>query len=319
MSRKSWHLDRRTFLKGVGVAAAVPYLEAMAPVGRAPRGDLKSRLCYVYFPNGAGMPKEGDPKWGQWRWFPSGEGSTYEFTNTLESLAPHRSKLSLLGGLSHPLSRNLLGHLAGDTWLTAGDMRGDQYLNRISADQVAARHLGKHTRYRSLVLSTDGGIGYKSRIATLSFDDNGRPIPSEHRQRQIFERYFSPDGGATSDERRKSLRQGRKITSQVRKTPVRAGDILLLLVPHDSGPDVAGWLGCLPLADRGLTVTQDTKTWAAIALFAGAVAAQVLVSWVTAPIVPRAAALTGVPALAAMSIPSLRPLEYSRTISPRTG
>jgi len=67
-------------------------------------------------------------------------------------------------------------------------------------------------------------------------------------------------------------RQGRKITSQVRKTPVAAGDILLLLVPHDSGADVAAWLGGLPLADRGLAVTQNSKTWAAIALFGGAVA-----------------------------------------------
>ena len=67
-------------------------------------------------------------------------------------------------------------------------------------------------------------------------------------------------------------RQGRKITSQVRKTPVRAGDILLLLVPQNSGGDVAAWLGCLPLADRGLAVTQNSKTWAAIALFGGAVA-----------------------------------------------
>ena len=68
-------------------------------------------------------------------------------------------------------------------------------------------------------------------------------------------------------------RQGRKITQQVRKTPVRAGDILLLLVPRDSGQDVADWLGCLPLADRGLTVTQDSKTWLAIGLFGAAVTA----------------------------------------------
>ncbi len=67
-------------------------------------------------------------------------------------------------------------------------------------------------------------------------------------------------------------RQGRRITSQVRKTVAQPGDILLLLVQKDTGPDVADWLGCLTLADRGLAVTQDTKTWAAIGLFAGAVA-----------------------------------------------
>ncbi|MBY6166920.1 SLC13 family permease [Pseudooceanicola nitratireducens] len=66
-------------------------------------------------------------------------------------------------------------------------------------------------------------------------------------------------------------RQGRRITSQVRKTVVQPGDILLLLVQKDTGSDVAEWLGCLTLADRGLAVTQDTKTWAAIGMFAGAV------------------------------------------------
>jgi di/tricarboxylate transporter len=66
-------------------------------------------------------------------------------------------------------------------------------------------------------------------------------------------------------------RQGRRITSQVRKTEAQPGDILLLLVQKDTGADVADWLGCLTLADRGLAVTQDTKTWASIGLFAGAV------------------------------------------------
>ncbi len=68
-------------------------------------------------------------------------------------------------------------------------------------------------------------------------------------------------------------RRGRKITKQVRKTKVMPGDILLLLVPKDTGPDVTDWLGGLTLADRGLAVTQDSKTWMAIGLFAGAVAA----------------------------------------------
>ncbi len=67
-------------------------------------------------------------------------------------------------------------------------------------------------------------------------------------------------------------RQGRRITSQVRKTPIRPGDILLMLTPKDQSSDVVDWLGCLPLADRGLAVTEDTKTWMAIGLFAGAVA-----------------------------------------------
>ena len=66
-------------------------------------------------------------------------------------------------------------------------------------------------------------------------------------------------------------RQGITIRSRIRKTTVRAGDILLLLVPKDASGDVVEWLGCLPLADRGLAVTADRKVWLSIGLFAGAV------------------------------------------------
>jgi len=94
-------------------------------------------------------------------------------------------------------------------------------------------------------------------------------------------------------------REGKRITKQIRKTPVRAGDILLLLVPAGNGPDVTNWLGALPLADRGLAVTANEKVWLAIGLFAGAVAAAslglvylpialglVVVAYVLAKIVP---------------------------------
>jgi di/tricarboxylate transporter len=68
-------------------------------------------------------------------------------------------------------------------------------------------------------------------------------------------------------------RAGKPIRQQVRKTIVQTGDILLLLVPQDSANDVTEWLGCLPLADRGLAVTEDKKVWLAIGLFAAAVIA----------------------------------------------
>ncbi len=68
-------------------------------------------------------------------------------------------------------------------------------------------------------------------------------------------------------------RNGHRITKQVRKTPVHAGDILLLLVPQERGPEITEWLGCLPLAARGLEVTNDKKVWLAIGMFAAAVIA----------------------------------------------
>lgn len=212
MSRKSWHLDRRSFLRGAGVAVAAPFLEGMA-WARREEPAVPARLVHVYFPNGCSLPEENDAKYAHWRWFPSGAGEDFRFTKVLEPLEPLRKKLSVFGGLSHPKSRELLGHLAGDTYLTGGDARGDRYKNSISVDQVAAAHFKPHTRYPSLVLSTDGGVGYKSRVSTLSFDLNGRPIPSEHRQRLIFERYFS--AGTLTEERRRSLAQGKKIVDLV--------------------------------------------------------------------------------------------------------
>ena len=213
MASKSWHLDRRQFLRGAGVVCALPYLEAMGNAqASAPR---PKRMAFVYFPNGCSLPAKDDEKYAHWRWFPKGSGSDYELTDVLASLEPFREQLSILGGLSHPRSRELLGHMAGDTWLTGGDVRGDNYRNTISVDQIAARELKEHTRYPSLVFSGDGGVGYKSRVSTLSFNENGRPIPSEHRHREIFERYFAQGGGATTKERRFSLKAGRKIVDLI--------------------------------------------------------------------------------------------------------
>jgi len=67
-------------------------------------------------------------------------------------------------------------------------------------------------------------------------------------------------------------RQGRRITSQVARTKVQPGDILLLLIPKNQEADVIDWLGVLALADRDLSVAEDSKAWLAIGLFGGAVA-----------------------------------------------
>lgn len=196
------------------MACAVPYLEGMSFASQD-AAEPPRRMCFVYFPNGCSLPNEKDEENARWRWFPSGEGEDFRFTDVLSALEPFRSDLSVLGGLSHPKSRHLLGHIAGDTWLTGGDVRGGEYRNTVSVDQVAARRLKRFTRYPSLVLSTDGGVGYKSRVSTLSFDLNGKPVPSECNPRAIFERYFAPEKGGTTEERRRSLRQGRKIVDLV--------------------------------------------------------------------------------------------------------
>jgi len=206
MGKKSWHLDRRTFLHGAGVMSALPFLEAM---GHQKNIEPPKRLCFMYFANGACVPA---PK-HQFSWFPNNEGSDYVNNLATKPLEKYRKDISILGGLSHPKSRELLGHMAGDTWLTAGDVRGD-YNNSISIDQVAATQLGRETRYPSFSFSADGGVGYPTRSATLSFNKVGVAIPTEHRHRKIFERYFSPNTGS-HENRRKSIHKGQKIVDLI--------------------------------------------------------------------------------------------------------
>lgn len=67
-------------------------------------------------------------------------------------------------------------------------------------------------------------------------------------------------------------RQGKRFKERVRHEPVKAGDILLLLGPNSALHDAAEWLGVLPLAERGLSVTQHRKAWLAIGIFAAAIA-----------------------------------------------
>ena len=68
-------------------------------------------------------------------------------------------------------------------------------------------------------------------------------------------------------------RRGQHLHERLRKTPIQAGDILLLMGPDESLGDAVEWLGCLPLAGRGLQVTQRRKAWLAIGLFGAAIAA----------------------------------------------
>ena len=67
-------------------------------------------------------------------------------------------------------------------------------------------------------------------------------------------------------------RRGRRGTERLEQTTIQPGDVILLLTPEGEEDAVVDWLGCLPLAERGLVVTDYRKVWTAIGLFAGAVA-----------------------------------------------
>jgi hypothetical protein len=195
-------IDRRTALKGAGVTLALPWLEAMSHgAPRKPSARPARRLCSVMFPYGIAVPKDDHPE-RDWGWFPRGEGRDYQLTNVLKPLESLMEDVSIFGGLSHPDCRAMNGHDTGDTFLTGSRLTDGVYQNTVSLDQVAAEHLGHLTRHPSLTLSTDGGVGPRTRSTTLSYSTKGQPIPALADPKQIFNRLFGQDDASRSDRAR---------------------------------------------------------------------------------------------------------------------
>lgn len=197
MMKKSWHLDRRMVLKAAGVSMALPWLEAMGAPPTSPQ-ELPRRMCAILFPFGIAMPKD-DAEDRAWGWFPTGSGKDYQLTNVLKPLEPLMDDVSIFQGLSHPRCRAMNGHDTGDTFLTANNLAPVTYQNTISLDQFAAKHIGHQTRLSSLTLSTDGGVGPRTRTTTLSYTEKGQPIPALSNPKQIFQRLFGQDGASRDD------------------------------------------------------------------------------------------------------------------------
>ena len=185
-------LDRRRFLRGTGIALALPWFESIAKfAGAAELPANRKRLACFYMPDGVPMPLAEDPAFKDWAWFPHGNGTNFTLTKCLEPLEPLRDQLTVLSGMSHPSARSIHGHSNADQFLTGAPTgaSGD-YRNSISLDQEFAAHVGDQTRFSSLVLSTDGGTGTPRGAHTLSFNRGGRAIPAEHRPKRIFDMLF---------------------------------------------------------------------------------------------------------------------------------
>ncbi|MCH1419191.1 MAG: DUF1552 domain-containing protein, partial [Akkermansiaceae bacterium] len=193
-SKKPWHLNRRTFLRGIGATLALPSLECM---GSEALNPSPKRLAAIYFPFGVSMAPADSGKAG-WNWFPEKAGADFKFSKPLSPLESLREDISILGGLSHPDVRKIDGHDSGDTFLTGCDLLGRDLQNVQSMDQIAASQLADKTRFSSLVMSTDGGVGEPTRSSTLSYNEHGRPIPALNQPRQIFERLFGGGDESTA-------------------------------------------------------------------------------------------------------------------------
>ncbi len=195
MKQKSWHLNRRTFLRGAGVCMALPYLEAMSAdhTAKAPG----KRFFAGYFAYGVPMPDDKDKDRLTNGWFPLGTGKSYKLPDMHKGMVPLKDKLTFLSGMNHKNGASP-SHKACDSYLTGANIRQSYEGQSISIDQYLADRIGNETRYKSLVYSTLGGVNKPYRTGTLSFNRNGRPIPSLNKPKEIFRRLF---GSITQGER----------------------------------------------------------------------------------------------------------------------
>ncbi len=196
----SWHISRRTVLRGIGTAVALPLLDAMEPA-LALAGDGKqgvpTRMGFVYVPNGKHMPD----------WTPAAEGEAFELPYIMEPLAKVKDRLLVISGLAQTKAR-ANGDGAGDharalgTFLTGVQVRkthGADIKAGKSVDQVAAGRVGRTTKFPSLELGCDRGMqagncdsGYSCSYSTnISWRSDSTPQAKEVDPRLGFERLFS--------------------------------------------------------------------------------------------------------------------------------
>lgn len=211
-------LSRRTVLRGLGTAIALPYLEAMLPARTHCARTLRARtlsasqlteakqvkrLAFLYVPNGIHMQD----------WTPKKEGRGYDLPFILEPLKHHRHEVSVLSGLTHDKARPN-GDGPGDharaaaAFLTGVQPLKDDGQVRLgpSADQVAAQALGAATRLRSLELGCEAGgnsgqcdSGYACAYSSnISWQSETTPATKEVNPRIVFDRLFHGGEDAAS-------------------------------------------------------------------------------------------------------------------------
>ena len=191
------HLPRRTFLKGLGAAVALPMLDAMTPAFAAPAlKQTPTRLAFTYIPNGVTLEA----------WTPAAGGRDFEFTRILKPLEALREHTLVITGLAQQ-NANALADGAGDharaaaCYLTGVHPRktaGADIQAGVSVDQIAASAIGGDTRYPSIELGCDESrtvgncdSGYSCAYTnSLSWRSPTSPMPPETNPRLAFERLF---------------------------------------------------------------------------------------------------------------------------------
>lgn len=195
-------LSRRTFLRGASAAVALPFLDAMVPALSAEAVKPTPRLGFIYFANGV----------IQKQWKPSTTGAGFELPPTLKPLEGVKDQINVISGLAH-LQADTFGDGTGDhprasaAWLTGvhaydRTQPGIEVRLATTADQLAAKVIGKDTHVASLELTVDfptqgscdsGDCFY---VNTVSWRNPTTPNPAETHPRVVFERLFGSGGSA---------------------------------------------------------------------------------------------------------------------------
>ena len=203
------HLSRRTFLHGVGVTVALPFLESMVPAATALAQSAakgKTRFGAIYFPHGATMDK----------WTPATEGVNFALTEILQPLQPFMSYVNVISDLSHPQaygggSATSNHNRSAATFLSGAHAEaGPKAHLGITMDQVAAQHIGQETPLPSLelmiedaTLSCGDGLSCAYRD-TISWQNANSPLPMENNPQVVFEKLF---GDGNTDAERRARRE----------------------------------------------------------------------------------------------------------------
>ena len=194
------HLDRRTFLRGMGATVALPLLDAMLPA-RALSASIRPvpRLACVYFPHGAVMDE----------WLPADAGRSGQPGRILEPLSSLANRLTIVSGVENRHAYGPVHAITPGTWLSGTSPResGDG-THGTTIDQVAADYLRSRdgaavagARRRGAVQDRCGCLGQGSTTpslaTTISFRRAGVPVPMQSSPRAVFDRLF--DRGGTGD------------------------------------------------------------------------------------------------------------------------
>ena len=195
-------LPRRTFLRGIGTAMALPLLDSMTPAASATE-SLPRRLGFVYVPHGADMNS----------WTPEKSGGDFDLSPTLKPLEPFRESTVVISNLKRGGTVVEMHAGAASGWLSGAIPKrteGEDYGVGQTIDQVLARRIGQESPFPSLEFATEDFTGYVGGCApgyscaymnTISWATATSPRPMEINPRVAFERLFG-DGGSDTQRRR---------------------------------------------------------------------------------------------------------------------